>query len=224
MPRWFSLVACLALAGAFVPAKAQDSPPRSTCPSPDPGKGLGVVTGIVREAETQVAMGFVDVRLIPGSNDLGGMAYLTRSAPNGRFQFCDVPVGTYTIQGWFDQIGGDLTQVSVGPGGETSLTLNLGLAAESDEPGSLSGKVMDADTGKPVEGATVRLAEPVLPPGTGVGGDEGSFAAEAVNLIHPTNIQAIEIFQGPSSTPGQYLDSRARCGVILIWTRRGPRG
>jgi hypothetical protein len=57
-----------------------------------------------------------------------------------------------------------------------------------------------------------------------VGEDEGVWAAEAVNLIHPQHIQAIEIYSGPGSTPGQYLDSRSRCGVILIWTRRGPRG
>ncbi|MFC1791532.1 hypothetical protein ACFL0I_03600 [Gemmatimonadota bacterium] len=54
--------------------------------------------------------------------------------------------------------------------------------------------------------------------------DEGNFAAQAVNLIPPSDIQAIEIYHGPADTPGQYLDSRSQCGVILIWTRRGPRG
>jgi hypothetical protein len=54
--------------------------------------------------------------------------------------------------------------------------------------------------------------------------DEGTYAAEAVNLIHPLHIQAMEIYSGPANTPGQYLDSRSRCGVILIWTRRGPKG
>jgi hypothetical protein len=57
-----------------------------------------------------------------------------------------------------------------------------------------------------------------------IGEDEGTFAAQAVDLIHPNQIQAIEIYDGPGSTPGQYLDSRSRCGVILIWTRRGPKG
>ena len=28
-------------------------------------------------------------------------------------------------------------------------------------------------------------------------------------------------FHGPGQTPGEFLDSNARCGVILIWTRRG---
>ena len=45
--------------------------------------------------------------------------------------------------------------------------------------------------------------------------------ADAVNLIHPSDIKAVEIYRGPAETPGQYLDSNAQCGVILIWTRRG---
>lgn len=48
-------------------------------------------------------------------------------------------------------------------------------------------------------------------------------AAEAVNMLDPILIHAIEVYRGPGETPGQYLDSDARCGVILIWTRRGPR-
>lgn len=46
-------------------------------------------------------------------------------------------------------------------------------------------------------------------------------AAEAVNLLTPSEILAIEVYRGPAETPGQYLDSNSRCGVILIWSRRG---
>ncbi len=46
-------------------------------------------------------------------------------------------------------------------------------------------------------------------------------AARAVNMVEPSAIAAIEIYQGPAETPGQFLDSDAQCGVILIWTRRG---
>jgi hypothetical protein len=46
-------------------------------------------------------------------------------------------------------------------------------------------------------------------------------AARAVDLVHPAMIAAVEIYRGPAQTPGEFLDSDARCGVILIWTRRG---
>jgi hypothetical protein len=339
-----------------------------------------VILGLVREAATQVPLGFVDVRLIPASQELEGLVHVAESRTNGSFEFCSVPVGRYTVQGWFEGVGGDLTQVSVGPGGETSLVLNLTLEGESDQPGSLSGQVKDAETGDPIQGVAVELLAPrrrgvtdeegrfaffAIPPDTVVlvakhlgyqdangpvviGGaqavtvqvamatrpiemdpivvtatrrefvyalpgmeelerrmasgfgefivqeqirdrdpmrvtdllqgtsvivmnngqaiymqrslcapvvyiddvrithgsgssslkralgeagtvadskeDEGSFAAQAVDLIHPNQIQAIEIYEGPASTPGQYIDSRSRCGVILIWTRRGPKG
>jgi len=46
-------------------------------------------------------------------------------------------------------------------------------------------------------------------------------SADAVNLLSPSEILAIEVYRGPAETPGAYLDSNSRCGVILIWTRRG---
>lgn len=39
-------------------------------------------------------------------------------------------------------------------------------------------------------------------------------------LVHPDNIEAIEAYQSRAEIPAQYRDSRASCGLILIWTRR----
>lgn len=46
-------------------------------------------------------------------------------------------------------------------------------------------------------------------------------AADALNMVDPMSIAALEIYRGPAETPAEFLDSDARCGVILIWTRRG---
>lgn len=51
--------------------------------------------------------------------------------------------------------------------------------------------------------------------------DSDVAAAQAVNMVHPMDITAIEIYRGPGQTPGEFLDSDDACGVILTWTRRG---
>ena len=46
-------------------------------------------------------------------------------------------------------------------------------------------------------------------------------AAEALRLVHPADLFAMEIYRGPAETPSQYIDTNSRCGVILLWTHRG---
>ncbi len=36
------------------------------------------------------------------------------------------------------------------------------------------------------------------------------------------DIQAIEVYTGPSDVPGEYAGRNAGCGVIVIWTKSGP--
>jgi outer membrane cobalamin receptor len=59
------------------------------------------------------------------------------------------------------------------------------------------------------------------PRGSDPMGKTAPEAARAANLVHPMDIEALEIYRGPGQTPGEFLDSNAQCGVILIWTRRG---
>ncbi len=43
----------------------------------------------------------------------------------------------------------------------------------------------------------------------------------AVNLVHPSSIEMIEIYRGASEVPAEFGGSLGMCGAIAIWTRRG---
>jgi hypothetical protein len=47
------------------------------------------------------------------------------------------------------------------------------------------------------------------------------IAMEALDMINPTSLEGVEVYQGPASIPGEYGGSTGQCGVILFWTRRG---
>lgn len=40
------------------------------------------------------------------------------------------------------------------------------------------------------------------------------------DLVHPEDVEAIEVFRGLATVPPEFLNPDARCGVIAIWTRR----
>lgn len=46
------------------------------------------------------------------------------------------------------------------------------------------------------------------------------------NMFGPTvpirDIEAIEVYTGPSDVPGEFAGSNSGCGVVVIWTRSGP--
>jgi hypothetical protein len=46
-------------------------------------------------------------------------------------------------------------------------------------------------------------------------------AAQALNLVHPADVTALEIYRGPAEIPGEFLASDSQCGIILVWTKRG---
>lgn len=66
-------------------------------------------------------------------------------------------------------------------------------------------------------------------PRSGGGGRRGQLegvspeekAAQALDMVLPRDLAAVEIYKGPAEIPGEFLDSDARYGVILLWTRRG---
>jgi hypothetical protein len=46
-------------------------------------------------------------------------------------------------------------------------------------------------------------------------------AYAALNMVHPSSIEVIEIFRGPSELPAEFGGSLGGCGAIAIWTTRG---
>ena len=45
-----------------------------------------------------------------------------------------------------------------------------------------------------------------------------------IDAIFATDLEAVEVFRGPSEVPPQYGGANAACGVILVWTRVGQGG
>ena len=41
-------------------------------------------------------------------------------------------------------------------------------------------------------------------------------------VVNPEQVEAIEVFRGPSEIPVEYNDNNSQCGVILVWTRKEP--
>jgi hypothetical protein len=39
--------------------------------------------------------------------------------------------------------------------------------------------------------------------------------------VMPSQVEGIEVYRGAANAPGVFQD-RSGCGVVLVWTRRGP--
>jgi len=46
------------------------------------------------------------------------------------------------------------------------------------------------------------------------------FVEEVINSVSPADIEAIEVYKGPSGLPGEF-NHGDNCGAIVIWTREG---
>jgi hypothetical protein len=74
----------------------------------------------------------------------------------------------------------------------------------------------------------VKVVKPARGTFTGGNGRNGGVPEmireqlETVYRIPPSQIEGIEVYKGPSQTPGEFAGSDAECGVVVVWTRRGP--
>jgi hypothetical protein len=55
-------------------------------------------------------------------------------------------------------------------------------------------------------------------PGTSLGGER---VFDAINSVHWSQVEGIEVYSGVSTVPAEFSGSRAGCGVVAIWLRRG---
>jgi hypothetical protein len=59
------------------------------------------------------------------------------------------------------------------------------------------------------------------PPGVWVDGVKWRDVSSAYTNILGIELEVVEIYNGPAEVPGEFLDSDARCGAVIVWTRRG---
>lgn len=44
------------------------------------------------------------------------------------------------------------------------------------------------------------------------------------DFLSGSHLAAVEVYRRASETPAEFLDSDSRCGVVVLWTKRAPRG
>lgn len=306
------------------------------CPPGGRRTGLGVIAGTVREQGTGVPLGGVRVQ----ASGPDGRRADTTSDEGGHFRFCWLPAGSYALEAGLRGFARGNESVPVEGGRVTHPQLELTVAAVASgghrtPPPRLTGRVLDAATGQPLDGATVRIQGTKqsrisdddgrfvfddVPAGDlvlqaarpGYADVSGSVSAEPgqskrleirmstqpialeplvvtavqtrrvglladlqwrmkhetgtfiehreievrnqrsiwqliplatrvrwqtmncgpalyldgvpiddIDIVTPTSIQVIEIYDGPSTVPAEFKGSTAGCGVIAVWTKRG---
>ena len=55
----------------------------------------------------------------------------------------------------------------------------------------------------------------------GVKVHDAGYITEILNVTPPSHLEGLEVYRGASEMPAEFGGSDARCGVVVIWTRRG---
>jgi len=61
----------------------------------------------------------------------------------------------------------------------------------------------------------------VCPPAVWVDGQKWRDPSSAFTGIFGIELEVVEVYNGPSEVPPEFLDSAASCGAVIVWTRRG---
>jgi len=146
--------------------------PETPCPPPPAESPLarGVIEGTVRDRRTGLPLpGSLLLLALPGEEHRPGSSLTFRTDDRGRYRLCRLPVGwTVAVRAEHHGVIGAPASIWIPADSAAShdVTIYLG------EPGTVTGRVRDRQSGDPVAGATVRVA------GLGTGavtGDDGEF-------------------------------------------------
>ena len=61
----------------------------------------------------------------------------------------------------------------------------------------------------------------ICPPAVWIDGQKWRDPASAYTEIQGNDLEVVEVYKGPAEVPGEFLDSAASCGAVIVWTRRG---
>jgi 5-hydroxyisourate hydrolase-like protein (transthyretin family) len=54
-----------------------------------------------------------------------------------------------------------------------------------------------------------------------IGGNRDAIEYSSINMVDPAHVELIEVYPGVAGMPPEWINV-GRCGVIAIWTKRGP--
>ncbi len=59
------------------------------------------------------------------------------------------------------------------------------------------------------------------PPAVWVDGVKWRHSADVFTNILGIELDVVEVYRGPAEVPGEFMDSSATCGAVIVWTQRG---
>ena len=120
------------------------------CPEVVNIPGRGSISGRVLDANTEVAVGAVEVTLSSLATD---QVVSTRADGSGRFLFCAIPPGSYSLDAVFPGFGEAVSHLEIPVDIHLAKDLFLSFRDPNRGTGRLKGRVVMAEGGVPLPGA-----------------------------------------------------------------------
>lgn len=83
-----------------------------------------------------------------------------------------------------------------------------------------SGGALSGTISVQMRGAQSMTGRPCAP-AVWVDGQKWRDPSQAYSGLLGSELEVVEVYRGPSEVPGEFLDSSASCGALVVWTRRG---